>query len=258
VTASIACAGTVTATAARLAGSLTSILTDADPAQVLIDTMGFGTLPTYMWGGNEASGANELISGTYDLTDTSISKQQTPVYLDGDVSDFNQVTDKMANTSLPQVGTGSFAGVVVFGLTIASAGPLNTLIGDRDASSPNLGWVTGHTSTAWQLLLDFGASTTTVQVTGLTVSADGLVLVFKRDATAATANIYSDQGNASASSVPATTLSNTVAPSFSLCKCSAANGQRMEFGIAALWYGSGAESIAETHRDTLASRLGLS
>lgn len=242
------------AASGSIAATITGILTAPDPMQALIDAMSFGTKPTYMWGGNEASGATEIGGSGFDLTAIGITQEQTSAVLgSGDFSVFDADGDHLSNTSDAslRVGSGSFAALWVGNIT---SGTANHIFSDYNGVA---GWTLQHgAGTQHRFYVHSASGIQTVIIAGTVPTGVGEVLLGIKDSNALQTHMHTSLGTGTTSSIHNETLDNA-GPKLSVGDGNTGNAARQEFGIAALWKGAAAESLTQTHRNNLATYLGF-
>jgi len=252
--ASISGALTMTAAGSIAVTDLPGILGAADPGQELIDIMEFGTAPTLMWDCTVASGADELITGTDDLSDkNSPTKQLTDATLGADVTQIDADSEEMeaASSSVADITTNSFALLWVGRFD-------TTATGNRSVVGKRAGWpLNGYefnAPTANYVTFTCGDGTTnsTVSVNVDHGTTNAQVVLMLYDATANSLEIYSREGS---STNGVTFGSITSTQLFSIGK-NRQPSARYRTGMVALWDTSAAESLGETERSNLATFLG--
>ena len=228
------------------------ILGAADPAQELINRMVASVKPTYFYGGNKTTGAEELVSGTDNLTDANgPAKESANAVLDATVTKFTGATGQRmtaASNSVADIGAEAMAILWVGQLNTRPDNDENDVVSEgsrllmsKSTMDPSyLGW---ELYTLINGQIGFRTASASGETDTLLPADAGLhnqqVILAVRPWTATTQGVYTRSGYKEATRVQET-LANTGIMTFGSRRLIAAAS---DLAMGAIWEGAAAETL---------------
>lgn len=234
--------------------NIAAILDASDPGQFLIDRMGFANKPMLMWGGREASGATEIITGTDDLSDVGApSKEVADPNLDATVTTFSDNTAESmdaASNTVADVGNETIT-VLWIGRFLAEGAALQ-LMGKRDPAGSNIGYELVKAAggfVEWNVDTLFGLVTRSVEIDHGIINPQVILAThsFANDVQSLWTLDGADEGTRTQE-----TMTNTATFAMGSQRVNAAGSN---FALGAVWIGTDGDNLNNTHRFNLAEWL---
>ncbi len=248
--------GSASATA-QLIASITGIVAAADPMARLIELMGFGTEPDYLWSGLEASGATELGGSGFNLADASTPvKSVADAVLRCNVTQMNSSADSMVAASATPGNATTHIAVLWIGRL--DSGANRGLIGKRTTPGTSAGYeLIEEASNTFQFHVGNGTASSLRAVSVDHGTANAQVVLASSIVGGNTA-LYTREGNSVGTGLASGSMSNAVNFSFGTQRFASANARH---ALGAVWTGSAAvaalQAAGNTPRLTLAQNLGF-
>ena len=221
--------------------------------------------PTYMWRGNDASGATELVSGSDNLSDvdTPIKSGQDTLLYNAVITEFDSVSDGMiASTGSVADATTDTVTVMWIGRLEESATEFKNILQKREGigegSGNSLGWeittfTQGHIG--WFIDSTTGTQSNNVEVDHGTINPQ--VFLATRSVTDDVSGLWTREGSSTSTVGAGGSVSNNISMSVGADKVGVKNTDAMlaTCGVIMIWIGPNGDGFTEADRLIIAKAL---